>query len=97
MDVAVDSVAADSLGARRASAMAVAAAHSEHVEAVLVPDAEIIRARHKLWEEHRLAVEYAAGAALAGVQGASGYVPSPGEKVAVILCGANTDVTDLAG
>lgn len=97
VDVAVDSVAADSLGARRASTMAVAAAHSEHVEAVLVSDAEIIRARHKLWEEHRLAVEYAAGAALAGVQGASGYVPSPGEKVAVILCGANTDVTDLAG
>ncbi len=50
----------------------------------------------ELWENHRMAVEYAAGAALAGVRAASAYVPSPGEKVAVILCGANTDVADLA-
>ena len=96
VDVPVDSVAADSLGARRASAMAVAAARSEHVDAVLVADADIIRARRELWENHRMAVEYAAGAALAGVRAASAYVPSPGEKVAVILCGANTDVADLS-
>lgn len=95
VDVAVDSVAADSLGARRASAMAVAAAQADHVDTVLVADAEIIRARRELWDDCRLAVEYAAGAALAGVRGASAYTPAPGEKVAVILCGANTDVTDL--
>lgn len=96
VDVAVDSVAADSLGARRASAMAVAAAQADHVDTVLVSEEDIVRARRELWDDCRLAVEYAAGAALAGVRGASAYTPAPGEKVAVILCGANTDVTDLA-
>ncbi|MFI6416009.1 serine/threonine dehydratase [Streptomyces sp. NPDC050842] len=101
VDVTVDSVAADSLGARRASATAVRAAQQDGVRSVLVPDAAIVRARQALWDDRRLAVEHAAATALAAVIHPdadaldAGYRPAPGETVCVILCGANTDPTDL--
>ncbi|GAA3398517.1 serine/threonine dehydratase [Streptomyces roseoviridis] len=93
VDVPVDSVAADALGARRASATALHAALQDGVRSVLVPDDEIVRARRTLWDDHRLVVEHAAATALAALPHA--YRPSPGEKVCVVLCGANTDPTDL--
>ncbi|MDX2563103.1 serine/threonine dehydratase [Streptomyces sp. TX20-6-3] len=103
VDVTVDSVAADSLGARRASATALTAAQHDSVRTVLVPDTEIIRARQALWDDRRLAVEHAAATALAALAAPGrqhdttyGYRPAPGEKVCVVLCGANTDPTDLA-
>ncbi|MFG2981171.1 serine/threonine dehydratase [Streptomyces sp. NPDC048258] len=92
VDVAVDSVAADSLGATRVSADALAAARDETVRSVLVPDGAITAARRALWEEHRIVVEAGAATALAALRGASGPL---GERVAVILCGANTDPADL--
>ncbi|WP_143664646.1 pyridoxal-phosphate dependent enzyme, partial [Streptomyces sp. NRRL B-24572] len=102
VDVTVDSVAADSLGARRASALAVSAAQQEGVHSVLVADTDIVRARRALWDDRRLAVEHAAATALAALTaptgdrpGGTGYRPAPGEKVCVVLCGANTDPTDL--
>ncbi|MFE1552128.1 serine/threonine dehydratase [Streptomyces sp. NPDC058718] len=101
VDVAVDSVAADSLGARRVSATAVRAAQQDGVRSLLVPDAAIVRARQALWDDRRLAVEHAAATALAAVTGhepdvpGAGYRPEPGETVCVVLCGANTDPTDL--
>ncbi|MFD4245958.1 serine/threonine dehydratase [Streptomyces sp. NPDC058525] len=92
VDVEVDSVAADSLGATRVSADALAAAQDAGVLSVLVPDAAITDARRALWEEHRIVVEAGAATALAAQRGA----PEPlGERVAVILCGANTDPGDL--
>ncbi|WP_344962427.1 serine/threonine dehydratase [Streptomyces thioluteus] len=90
--VPVDSVAADALGARQASALALAAAGEGDVRHVLVPDREIVRARRQLWDEHRIAVEHAGATALAGL---AGYDAAPGERVAVVLCGANTDPGDL--
>ncbi|MFD9902889.1 threonine/serine dehydratase [Streptomyces sp. NPDC059063] len=98
VDVAVDSVAADSLGARRASAMALHAAQQDDVRSVLVADDEIVRARRALWDHHKVAVEHGAAtafAALAPAQGL-GYRPGDGEKIAIVLCGANTDPSDLA-
>ncbi|MFE4620453.1 serine/threonine dehydratase [Streptomyces sp. NPDC056747] len=101
VDVTVDSVAADSLGARRVSATAVRAAQQDGVRSLLVPDAAIVRARQALWDDRRLAVEHAAATALAAVAGhepdvpGAGYRPEPGETVCVVLCGANTDPTDL--
>ncbi|WP_284574639.1 serine/threonine dehydratase [Streptomyces sp. 2P-4] len=93
VDVPVDSVAADSLGATRVSADALAAARAGGVRSVLVPDAAITAARRRLWEEHRIVVEPGAATALAAVRAA----PEPlGERVAVVLCGANTDPSDLA-
>ena len=96
IDVTVDSVAADSLGARRVSEMALQTAQNATVRSVLVTDLEIIAARKALWEHYRLAVEHGAATALAGILSPSGYRPAAGEKICVILCGANTDPTDLA-
>jgi threonine dehydratase len=95
VDVGVDSIAADSLGARRTSAMALHAAQRDDVRSVLVPDTEIVRARGELWDQRRIAVEHGAAAALAALTGAA-YVPEAGERVCVVLCGANTDVTSLS-
>ncbi|WP_327279664.1 MULTISPECIES: serine/threonine dehydratase [unclassified Streptomyces] len=92
VDVTVDSVAADSLGATRVSAAALAAAQQDDVRSVLVPDAAITGARRALWEEHRIAVEAGAATALAALRTAP---EPPGERVAVVLCGANTDPGDL--
>jgi threonine dehydratase len=96
VDVAVESVAADSLGARRVSEMALHAAQHNTVRSLLVPDAEIIAARQALWDHRRLAVEHGAGTALAGILSPDGYRPAVGEKVCVVLCGANTDPANLA-
>ncbi|MFF4383788.1 serine/threonine dehydratase [Kitasatospora sp. NPDC001547] len=90
VDVPVDSVAQDALGARRATALAVDAAAHPGVRSVLVDDEAIVRARRQLWEDRRIAVEYAASTALAALGQAEG------ERVAVLLCGANTDPSDLA-
>ena len=95
IDVSVDSVAADSLGARRISELALRAAQRTDAISVTVPDAAIVAARQLLWNDYRLAVEHAAGAALAGVLDPAGYRPSPQEKVCVVLCGANTDLSTL--
>ncbi|MCF3182535.1 threonine/serine dehydratase [Streptomyces polychromogenes] len=92
VDVPVDSVASDSLGAPRVSADALAAARQDNAVSVLVPDEAITAARRTLWEEHRIVVETGAATALAAVRTA----PEPlGERVAVVLCGANTDPGDL--
>lgn len=98
VDVPVDSVAVDSLGARRATALALDAARHDLVSGVLVDDEDIIRTRRLLWDDRRLAVEHAAATALAGVArtASSGYTPDPSETVAVVLSGANTDPGDLA-
>lgn len=98
VDVEIDSIAADSLGARRATELALHAAQHSDVTSVLVDDADIIAARRALWEDRRLAVEYGAATALAALRGGDNpppYRPAPGEKVCVVVCGANTDPTDL--
>lgn len=59
VDVAVDSIAADSLGARRTSEMALHAARRGDVRSVLVPDDAIITARQALLNHRRPAVEQA--------------------------------------
>lgn len=95
VDAPVDSVAADSLGARRATELALHAAQNYDVTSVLVPDADIIAARLALWQDRRVAVEHAAATALAALT-TQAYRPEPGERVCVVLCGTNTDPADLA-
>ncbi|MGI5353203.1 serine/threonine dehydratase [Streptomyces sp. CA-250714] len=96
VNVTVDSVAADALGARRATPMALSAAGHRNVRSVLVSDEAVVAARRGLWERYRLAVENAAATAVAGVEGAA-YVPSAGERVVVVLCGGNADPGELGG
>ncbi|MFG2194322.1 threonine/serine dehydratase [Streptomyces sp. NPDC048639] len=93
-DVTVDSIAADSLGARRTSEMALQWARTANATSLLVTDDAIHSARRALWDHRRLAVEHGAATALAALLSGV-HEPADGEQVAVILCGANTDPSDL--
>ncbi|MFB4319048.1 threonine/serine dehydratase [Actinomadura sp. 21ATH] len=94
VDVDVSGVAADSLGAGRLGEIAYAVAARTGVRSVLVTDDAITEARRRLWDEYRLVVEHGTAAAVAALRTGS-YRPRAGERVAVLLCGANTDPGDL--
>lgn len=94
VDVAVSGVAADSLGARRLGDLAFGALEKEPPTSVLVTDDEIMEARSSLWSEFRVPSETGAAAAYAALLSGR-YVPEDGERVAVVVCGANTDPATL--
>ena len=94
VDVEVGGVAADSLGARRIGEVGLAAARRFGVPSVLVPDEAILAARRLLWQELRVAAEAGGAAALAALL-CRAYAPGDGERVAVVVCGGNTDPRDL--
>ncbi|MGI5325950.1 threonine/serine dehydratase [Actinomadura nitritigenes] len=95
VDVPVSGVAADSLGATRLGDIAHAVATRTGVVPALVSDEAIIDARRFVWEEYRQVVEHGTAAAVAALR-TGAYRPSPGERVVVVLCGANTDPSDLS-
>jgi threonine dehydratase len=95
VDVDVRSVAADSLGARNVGALVhgICRDHVDHV--VLVDDEAIVATQGALWRELRVASEPGGATALAALIGGA-YRPQPGERVGVLLCGANVDLARLA-
>ncbi|WP_245721950.1 pyridoxal-phosphate dependent enzyme [Nocardia crassostreae] len=95
LDVEIDSIAADSLGAPRIWPPALEWARTADVHSVIVDDADIIATRRLLWSHHRIAVEHGSATGLAALRTAA-YTPTPTERIAFILCGANTDPTDLS-
>lgn len=88
VDVEVYGIAANALGARRIGTICHGLAERYGTQSVLVPDDAIAAARHALWQERRLLVEPAGATALAALI-CGAYVPEPGERVAVLVCGAN--------
>lgn len=95
VDVRVSGIAADALGAQRIGAIAWEVAQRDVAAAHLLDDTAIRAAQRWLWSELRLAVEPAAALGLAALQ--TGAVrPAAGEKVCLILCGANLDLAALA-
>ena len=86
----VGGVAADSLGARRLGEVPFGIVRRFVDEAVTVPDDEIRAAQHALWEDLRLVVEPGGAAAYAALRCGS-YEPATGERVVVVVCGANCD------
>ena len=92
--MSVSGIAADSLGARRVGDIAFSMASKEPPVSVLVNDEAIIAARALLWSEYRIPAEYGAATAFAALT-AGAYMPREDERVAVIICGANTDPSTL--
>ena len=88
-------MAADSLGARRLGDLAFAATQAEPPVAVLVTDDDVVAARQHLWDAYRIGCEHGAATAMAALLSGA-YVPEAGERVAVVVCGANTDPSTLA-
>lgn len=95
VDVEVSGVAADSLGAKRLGEVAWEVARETGVQSVLVEETSIIKARQRLWEEFRVVAEFGGATALAAIVDGA-YVPNPAERIAVVVCGGNTDPSDLA-
>ena len=94
VDVEVSGVAADSLGARRVGDLAFAAQQAEPPVSVLVGEDAILEARSRLWADYRIASEHGAATAYAALLSGA-YSPADGERVCVVVCGANTDPATL--
>jgi len=95
VDVEVGGIAADSLGARRIGAISWEITQQQVQHALLLSDESIRAAQQWLWKEMKLAVEPAAALPLAALQ-TGAYVPREGEKVCLIVCGANVDPATVA-
>lgn len=87
VEVAVGGIAANALGAARIGRLAIDLARGS-VTSVLVPDSAIAEAQVLLWRSLRQLVEPAGATALAALL-CGAYRPAPGERVAVLVCGAN--------
>ena len=86
--VEVSGIAANALGAKQVGRICYDLAQRTATKTVNVGDDSILNAQILLWEKLRQLVEPAGAAALAAlISGA--YVPQKGERVAVLLCGAN--------
>ncbi|MFK4038301.1 serine/threonine dehydratase [Nonomuraea wenchangensis] len=92
--VGVSGVGADALGASRIGGLAFGVLSGPRVRSVLVPDEAIVAARRTLWERHRVVAEHAGAAAYAALLSGA-YRPEDGERVAVVVCGSNTDPAGL--
>lgn len=96
VDVEVAGIAANALGARRIGQIPFELAQAHLAQSVLVSDDAIAAAQLALWQERRQLVEPSGAAALAALTSGA-YVPEPGEKVAVLVCGANPAPDPFAG
>ena len=92
----VGGVAADSLGARQVGAHMFRVARQHVAQAVLVTDDAIRDAQRRLWDALRLVAEPGGAAALAALTSGA-FIPPAGARVAVILCGSNTDPAKVLG
>lgn len=86
--VSVGGIAANALGAARIGRICHGLATRHKVTSVLVSDAAIAAAQALLWRELRQWVEPAGATALAALTSGA-WRPEPGERVAVLICGAN--------
>lgn len=94
VDVLTGGVAGDSLAARRLGSIAfdVTSAHVER--AILVEEEAITQAQQRLWQDLRVIAEPGGATAFAAVLSGA-YRPEPGERVGIVICGGNADLSTL--
>jgi threonine dehydratase len=94
VDAPAGGIAADSLAPRRVGDLMFPLAQRFMQGTVLVEDADIARAQQALWTTLRVVVEPGGAAAFAALL--AGAVPArAGERIGVLLCGANTSVVQF--
>lgn len=90
VDAPAEGIAADSLAPKRVGEMMFPIAEAFVERSVLVSDDDIIAAQKALWNRARIISEPGGAAAFAAVLSGR-YAPAAGERVAVLVCGANAD------
>ncbi|HEX4703625.1 MAG TPA: threonine/serine dehydratase [Pseudonocardiaceae bacterium] len=93
-DAPTGGIAADALAPKRVGELVFPITQSHVSEVVLVNDEAIRDAQRALWRTTRLIVEPAAAVGVAAML-TGAYQPVTGERVAVVISGANTTPTDL--
>ncbi|MEQ8348459.1 MAG: threonine/serine dehydratase [Sneathiellaceae bacterium] len=96
VDAPAGGIAADSLAPKQVGRLMFPLAQAHVAKSVLVDDESIRNAQVQLWDRLRLVVEPGGAAAFAALL-AGRYVPAKGERVGVLLCGANTDAVTFGG
>ena len=96
VDAPAGGIAADSLAPRRVGELMFPIARDNVADVVLVTDDAIRQAQEALWSNLRLVTEPGGAAAFAALLSGR-YKPAAGERVAVLLCGANTTAVRFAG
>jgi threonine dehydratase len=96
VDAPAGGIAADSLAPRRVGELMFPIARDNVAEVVLVTDDAIRQAQEALWSSLRVVTEPGGAAAFAALFSGR-YKPSAGERVAVLLCGANTTAVKFYG
>jgi len=94
VDVEVGGVAADSLGARRVGSLVFPIAAKYVNRVALVTDDQIRQAQKFLWRRLRVVAEPGGAAALAALLSGA-YQPRTDERVGVVLCGANAELSSI--
>ncbi|PYQ25412.1 MAG: threonine dehydratase [Acidobacteria bacterium] len=90
VDAPAGGIAADSLAPKRVGERMFPIAQKHIAEVLLVSDEEIVNAQRALWERLRIVAEPGGAAAFAAIL-ARRYQPKAGERVGVLVCGANTE------
>jgi threonine dehydratase len=94
VDVEVDGIAADSLGARRIGEHVFPIAQRYVERVALVEDEHIRRAQEMLWGKVRIVAEPGGASPLAALL-AGRYVPRQGERIGIVVSGGNTTAVDF--
>jgi threonine dehydratase len=94
VDAPAGGIAADSLAPRQVGALMFPIAQAFASTSVLVPDDGIREAQRRLWDGLRMVAEPGGAAAFAALLSGR-YVPARGERVAVLLCGGNTEAVNF--
>ena len=94
VDAEAGGIAADSLAPRRVGELVFPIARNYVAATVLVTDDAILEAQKLLWKTMRIVAEPGGAAALAALTSRR-YVPQPGERLAVLICGGNTVAVDF--
>jgi len=95
VDAPAGSVAADSLAPKRVGELAFPIAKAFVDRVVLVDDDDILRAQATLWDAARIVAEPGGATALAALLSGA-YQPAAHERVAVIVCGGNTNAVNFS-
>ena len=94
VDAPAGGVAADALAPRRVGELVFPITQSYVDDVVLVDDRSVLAAQRALWQAFRIAAEPAASVGIAALL-AGAYKPMPGERVTVVISGANMSPSEL--